>query len=108
MLLDKSPEGILVVGQGAMETEALLSLGQPLQQDMDRRVELLSLQPEDRGQRGSPTHRSPKSIPLSTQPSPNGCVPGLFFLADTLHYSVDCYDHMNDVPKTFNRSLFLY
>lgn len=53
MLVDKSPEGLLVVGQGAMETQALLGLGQPLQQHMDCRVELLSLQPGDRGKRGS-------------------------------------------------------
>lgn len=43
MLLDKSPESILVVWERAMETQRLLCLCQPLQEGVDHRVEFLCL-----------------------------------------------------------------
>lgn len=39
-----------------METQTLLRLSQPLQQDMNSRVKLLSLQPQDTNQSGSQIH----------------------------------------------------
>lgn len=47
MLFDKRLQSLLIIRQGAMETQTLLCLGQPLQQDVNSRVKLLSLQSED-------------------------------------------------------------
>lgn len=44
VLLYQRAEGILVVRQAAMETQGLLRLRQPLQQNVDRGVELLRLE----------------------------------------------------------------
>lgn len=50
MLFDKRLQSLLIVRQAAMETQTLLRLSQPLQQDMNRGVKLLRLQPEERDQ----------------------------------------------------------
>ena len=43
MLVDESPESILIVWENTMETKRLLGFCQPLQEGMDHRVELLRL-----------------------------------------------------------------
>ena len=43
VLLDESPQSLLVVRQAAMETQTLLGFGQPLQQDVDAGMEFLGL-----------------------------------------------------------------
>lgn len=43
VLLNKRLKSLLVVGQAAVETQTLLGLRQPLQQDVDGGVELLRL-----------------------------------------------------------------
>lgn len=53
MLFNKCLQSLLVIRQAAMKTQTLLCLSQPLQQDMNSRVELLSLWPEDTDQSGS-------------------------------------------------------
>lgn len=52
VLLDQSLHGLFVVRQAAVETQALLCLRQPLQQDVDRGMKLLSLIPGDTDQSG--------------------------------------------------------
>ncbi|TNN67206.1 hypothetical protein EYF80_022544 [Liparis tanakae] len=44
------PRSLLIVRQAAMEAQTLLRLRQPLQQDVNRGVKLLRLQPEERDQ----------------------------------------------------------
>lgn len=61
VLFDERLQSLLVVWQAAVETQTLLGLGQPLQQDVNRRVELLRLQPED-------THHQPGSHSEFTSP----------------------------------------
>ncbi|KAF3842186.1 hypothetical protein F7725_024137 [Dissostichus mawsoni] len=46
-LKDKRLQRLLVIRQAAMETQTLLGLGQPLQQDVNGGVKLLSLRRED-------------------------------------------------------------
>lgn len=53
VLLNKRLKSLLVVGQAAVETQTLLGLRQPLQQDVDGGVELLRLQA-----RGGTDHQS--------------------------------------------------
>lgn len=53
VLLDKRLQSLLIIRQAAMETQTLLCLSQPLQQDMNSRVKLLSLQPKDTHQSSS-------------------------------------------------------
>lgn len=44
VLFYKPPQSLLIVGQAAMKTQTLLGLSEPLQQDVNSGVELLSLQ----------------------------------------------------------------
>lgn len=48
MLFDKRLQSLLIIRQAAMKTQTLLCLSQPLQQDMNSGVKLLSLQPGDK------------------------------------------------------------
>ena len=43
MLVDQSPESVLVVWENTMETQHLLSFCQPLQESVDHGVKLLCL-----------------------------------------------------------------
>lgn len=49
VLLNKRLKSLLVVGQAAVETQTLLGLRQPLQQDVDGGVELLRLRARGHG-----------------------------------------------------------
>lgn len=47
MLIYKPPQSLFIIGQATMETQTLLGLSEPLQQDMNSGVKFLSLQQDD-------------------------------------------------------------
>lgn len=53
MLLNKRLKSLLIIRQAAVETQILLRLSQPLQQDVNSGVKLLRLEPENPDQSGS-------------------------------------------------------